>query len=371
MPHRPPRRIEHRPPVLRADAIAAFLEAPLVGDAGREIRGPAALDHAREDQVSFVSDGKYAAAAAQSRAGLLLVQEGLNVEAASAAIVRVPEARIAFQRVLGLFFPSCDRLEPGIHETAAVAEDASVHPTATVGPHCTIESGASIGAGAVLRSHVFVGQGSSVGADGYIYPHVSIRGGVSIGARCLLHSGVVIGSDGFGFVRVGDRHEKVAQIGGVRIGDDVEIGANSCIDRGALGDTVIGSGTKIDNLVHIAHNVQIGRNVLLIAQVGLSGSVTIGDDAVLAGQAAVAGHLHVGRGAQIGGRSGVMENIPEGLRVFGFPARNLRDFIRLQRSIEDLPELARKLQGLEAEVARLRQEQRPIDADAPADRTAD
>ncbi|MBK9387423.1 MAG: UDP-3-O-(3-hydroxymyristoyl)glucosamine N-acyltransferase [Planctomycetes bacterium] len=355
MPHRPPRRLEHRPPVLRAGEIASFLGAPLEGDPERAVRGPASLDQAQADQVSFVSDGKYAAVAAQTRAGVLLVQEGLNLAATGAAIVRVPEARIAFQRVLGLFFPAFDRFEPGIHETAVVAADATVHPEATIGPHCTIESGASIGARTVLRGLVHVGIGSRIGAEGYVYPNVSIRGGVAIGDRCILHSGTVIGSDGFGFVRVGDRHEKVSQIGGVTIGDDVEIGANTCIDRGALGNTVIGSGTKIDNLVHVAHNVQIGRNVLLIAQVGLSGSVTIGDDAVLAGQAAVAGHLHIGRGAQIGGRSGVLDDIPEGLRVFGFPARRLRDFMRLQRSIEELPEMARTLQALQAEVGRLRQ----------------
>jgi UDP-3-O-[3-hydroxymyristoyl] glucosamine N-acyltransferase len=354
MPHRPPRRLEHRPPVLRAGEIAGFLGAPLEGDPERQVRGPASLDQAREDQVSFVSDGKYAAVAAQTRAGVLLVQEGLNLAATGAVIVRVPDARIAFQRVLGLFFPACDRFEPGIHETAVVAADATVHPEATIGPHCTIESGASIGARTVLRGQVHVGIGSRIGADGYVYPNVSIRGGVAIGDRCILHSGVVVGSDGFGFVRVGERHEKVAQVGGVRIGDDVEIGANSCIDRGALGDTTIGSGTKIDNLVHVAHNVQIGRNVLLIAQVGISGSVTVGDDVIIAGQAAVAGHLRIGRGAQVGGRSGVMDDIPEGLRVFGLPARRLRDHVRLQRSFEELPELAAKFEALQAEVQRLR-----------------
>jgi UDP-3-O-[3-hydroxymyristoyl] glucosamine N-acyltransferase len=339
---------------LRAGEIASFLGTALEGDPERSICGPAALDQAGAEHVAFVSDAKYAAAAAHSKAGLLLVQEGLSVQNGASAIVRVPEARVAFQRVLTLFFPAFDHFEPGVHETAVVAEDAAIHPEATIGPCCIVEGGASIGARTVLRAHVHVGPGARIGADGHVYPNVSIRGGVAIGERCLLHSGVVIGSDGFGFVRVGERYEKVAQVGGVRIGDDVEIGANSCIDRGALGDTVIGSGTKIDNLVHVAHNVQIGRNVLLIAQVGISGSVIVGDDAILAGQAAVAGHLRIGRGAQIGGRSGVMEDIPDGSRVFGLPARRLRDFLRLQRSVEGLPETERKLAELTAEVERMR-----------------
>jgi UDP-3-O-[3-hydroxymyristoyl] glucosamine N-acyltransferase len=365
MPHRPPRRLEHRPPVLRAGEIATFLGAALEGDADRVVRGPAALDQAQADQVAFVSDGKYAVAATRTKAGVLLVQAGLSIDAADAAIVRVPDARIAFQRVLALFFPAFDRFEPGIHDTAVVAEDAEIHPEATIGPCCIVEAGASIGARTILRGNVHVGAGTRIGADGHVYPNVAIRGGVSIGDRCIFHSGVVIGSDGFGFVRAGERYEKVAQVGGVRIGDDVEIGANSCIDRGALGDTVIGTGTKIDNLVHVAHNVQVGRNVLLIAQVGISGSVTIGDDAILAGQSAVAGHLHIGPGAHVGGRSGVLDDIPASSRVFGFPARRLRDSMRLQRAVEALPETERKLRELAEEVQRLRER---LDQRGAADR---
>lgn len=354
MPIRPLRRLEHHTPNVSAGELAAILEAEIVGDSSRIVRGPAPLELAREDQLSFVSHRKYVAAVAASRAGVLLVQHDIEIPETSAVVLRVPDARNSFQHVLTLFFPLYDHFEAGIHELAVVAEDAEISPLASIGPFCIVEDGARIGAGTILRSHVHIGCGASLGAENYIYPQVVVRSGVKIGDRCVLHSGVVIGSDGFGFVRVKDQHRKVAQVGTVVVGDDVEVGANTCIDRGALGDTVIGSGTKIDNLVHIGHNVRIGERVLIVAQVGLSGSSQIGDDVIMAGQSAVGGHLKVGARAHVGGRSGVLDHVPEEARVFGFPARDIRHQMRIERSLRNLPETDRKVSQLEAQVAELR-----------------
>jgi UDP-3-O-[3-hydroxymyristoyl] glucosamine N-acyltransferase len=216
-----------------------------------------------------------------------------------------------------------------------------VHPTAVVGRNVKIAESARIGA------YVVIGDDSAIGADTWIYPHVTIYSKVTIGERCIVHSGARIGSDGFGYTFVDGRHMKVPQVGGVVIGNDVEIGANTCIDRGSVGPTEIGNGVKIDNLVHIGHNVRVGDLSIIVAQVGISGSTTLGKGVTLAGQAGLQGHITIGDGATIGGQAGVFSDVPAGATYSGYPARPHKEAMRVQGAVFKLPELIKRLRALE------------------------
>ena len=236
---------------------------------------------------------------------------------------------------------------PGVHPTAHVAPEAQIAASATVGPLCVVESGAVIGDRVHLQSQVFIGHGARIGDDSWLMPGVVVGAECALGHRVRVQPGVIIGSDGFGYEFVQGRHEKVPQVGSVEIGDDVEIGANTTIDRARFNRTVIGEGTKIDNLVQIAHNVVIGRHCLLCAQVGISGSVTIGDYVVLGGQAGVAGHLSIGKGAKIGGGAGVTQDVAPGAFVNGSPAIPLQLERRIAVLKQRLPELFKRVDTLE------------------------
>ncbi len=333
--------------------IAGRLDAALEGDGDLEITGVAGLREARPGDLSFVAQPRYAAEAARTRASALVVAPDWN-GAALCARLRVPQPEQAFARVAEWFAPPPVAPAPGVHPTAVVAPDARLGADVAIGPHCVIEAGAVIGERTALFAGCYVGFGAAVGPDCRLYPHVSIRERCRLGARVILHDGVVVGSDGFGYAAdaEGVRH-KIPQIGIVEIGDDVEIGANTTIDRARYGRTVIGNGVKIDNLVQIAHNVVIGDHAVVVAQVGIAGSAAIGARAVLAGQAGVSGHLTIGEGAVIGPQSGVNRDVPPGAQVLGSPPVPMPEYFRAHAHVLRLGEYRRRLAELEKRLARL------------------
>jgi UDP-3-O-[3-hydroxymyristoyl] glucosamine N-acyltransferase len=264
----------------------------------------------------------------------------------SKPLLRVESPRQAFLKVLEMFAPEPHHPE-GIDLNAVISPEADIADDVAIGAGCVIEAGARIGQGSVLYPLCYIGRDVRIGEQCVLYPNVTVMHGVQLGNRVIVHSGSVIGADGFGYVTVDGVHRKVPHIGTVEIGDDVEIGANVCIDRAKTGATRIGSGTKIDNLVHIGHNVQIGENCLLVAQVGIAGSARIGRYVVLAGQVGVADHVHIGEGAIVAAQSGVAGNLQGGQRYFGSPAREHGKQLRLMAYTSRLPELFERVKELE------------------------
>ncbi|HTD86696.1 MAG TPA: UDP-3-O-(3-hydroxymyristoyl)glucosamine N-acyltransferase, partial [Candidatus Binatia bacterium] len=253
---------------------------------------------------------------------------------------------IAFAKVLPLFFPD-QAFAPGIHPTAIIPSSAQVHPTAHVGPYCVLADNVRIGAHSVLRGANHIGANCRLGSEVHLFPNVTLYADIDVGHRVRIHSGSVIGADGFGYVFDGGIHRKVPQIGKVILGDDVEIGANVTIDRGALGTTIIGKGTKIDNLVQIGHNVVVGENCLIVSQAGVAGSSKLGNYVVLAGQVGIAGHLKIGNRVTIGAQSGVMHDIPDGETWLWSPAQPDKQAKRQMLALPKLPDLLRRLRAVE------------------------
>lgn len=265
------------------------------------------------------------------------------------ALIRVTNARIAFARVLPLFFPE-PKFAPGAHPSAIIAPTAKVDPTAHIGPFCTVGEQTRIGARAVLQGGNHVGPGCQLGDDAMLFPNVTIYSRSQLGNRVRIHSGTVIGADGFGYVLDQGAHCKIPQVGNVIIGDDVEIGANVTVDRGTLGATVIGRGSKIDNLVQIAHNVVVGEHTLLVAQVGIAGSSKLGNYTVLGGQVGIAGHLKIGNQVTVAAQAGVMRDVKDGERVLGSPAMEDRQAKRQIIAMQQLPDLIRRVRELEKQL---------------------
>ena len=317
------------------------------------IRGLAALADAAAGDLSFLGNPKYKSDVAGTRASIVLLpadfagepkagQLFLLVENPSAALARV------CARIEQSLWP---KPAPGVHPTAHVAPGAQIAATATVGPLCVVETGAVIGERVHLQAQVFVGRAARIGEDCWLMPGVVLAAECELGQRVRLQSGVVVGSDGFGYEFIGGRHEKIPQVGNVVIGDDVEIGANSALDRARFSRTTVGEGTKIDNLVQIAHNVVIGRHCLLCSQVGISGSTTLEDYVVLGGQAGLGGHITIGKGAKAGGQAGITADVPAGAFVNGTPAIPFQLERRLAILHQRLPELFRQVETLGARVA--------------------
>jgi UDP-3-O-[3-hydroxymyristoyl] glucosamine N-acyltransferase len=329
--------------------IAGHLDGEVVGDATATLTGFAHATSAKPGDLTFAENEDYFALAEQSAATAIIADERFKSD--RKILIRVPNARIAFAKAMALFFPE-KKFTAGIHPTAVIAASAKVDPTAHIGPHCVVGERVRIGARAVLQAGTCVGDDSKLGDDANLFPNVTIYPHTEIGQRVRIHAGAVIGSDGFGYVQDGGVHRKVPQIGNVIIGDDVEIGANVTIDRGALGPTVIGKGTKIDNLVQIAHNVEIGEGTLIISQVGISGSCKIGKYVVLAGQVGLAGHLNIGNQAIVAAKSGVMHDIPDGGKWLGIPAQPDKQAKRQLIAIQHLPELLRRVAELEKQAGK-------------------
>ncbi len=330
--------------------LARLVDGEVVGDPATPIRGIAGLDDAEPGDLSFVTDARHRAAAARSRASALLAPPGLELP--GRVVVRVRQPLLAVAHLLSLFHPEPPAV-PGIHPTAVVdatarvAADASVMAYAVVGPDSVVE------ARAVLHPHVVVGRRCRVGEGSVLHPHVVLREDVQLGRRVVIHPGAVLGADGFGYVFDGTQHRKIPQVGRVVVEDDVEIGANAAIDRATLGATVIGRGTKIDNLVQIGHNTVVGADSILVAQSGVSGSCRIGRGVVLAGQVGVADHVTVGDGAQVGAQAGVHHDIPAGAQVLGSPAIPAGEARRMLVALPRVPEVIRAVRALERRVAAL------------------
>jgi UDP-3-O-[3-hydroxymyristoyl] glucosamine N-acyltransferase len=329
--------------------LAARLQCRLDGEPGLEITRVATLDAAGPGDLSFFANPRYRRALRGTKATAVILGE--EAPAAPCAMLRTTLPYLALARALQVLVPA-PRVAPGVHPRAWVADTARVAPDATIGPFVSVEAGAVIGPRTIVHAHVSVGPGAVIGADCLLHAHVSIREGVVLGDRVVLQDGVVVGADGFGFARRADgTHEKIPQVGRVVIGDDVEVGANTTIDRPALGETCIGPGTKIDNLVQVAHGVTLGRNVLLAAQVGIAGSATLDDDVMLGGQVGVAGHITLGKGASAVGQSGITNSLPPGAFVSGYPAIDNRQWLRACAVFKHLPELKRSVARLESLLA--------------------
>ncbi|HUA20184.1 MAG TPA: UDP-3-O-(3-hydroxymyristoyl)glucosamine N-acyltransferase [Bryobacteraceae bacterium] len=333
---------------MRVEEIASHLKATWEGDGALEITGAASLESAAPHEISFVGSRKAAAQAVQSAAGCLLVTKDFPP---GRSVIRVGDPRAGFAAVIGLLYPSAP-VVPGIHASAVIAPDAVIPASAEIGPHVTIGPGARIGERSRIGPGCAIGAGVRLGSDCRVHANVAIYANVAIGDRAVLHSGCVLGADGFGFVRAGDHYEKFPQIGRVEIGNDVEIGANTCIDRAALGVTHIGDGVKLDNLVHIGHNCRIGRNVVIAAQTGLSGGVIVEDDAVIGGQVGIGDKARIESGAVLGSGCGVLTSkiVRRGQVVWGTPARPLREHLQQLASLGRLPELRAQVAELEKRI---------------------
>ena len=292
------------------------------------IVGVAPLSEATGEQLSFLSNPKYAPQLAETKAAAVLVASEL--EGDSPKWVRVANPYYAMATVVARFFAIRPKPE-GLSSHAVIASSAKLGPDVRVGAFVSIGEDVELGDGVVIYPHVTIEAGVVIGEGTILYPQVSVYAGCRIGRRCVIHSGVVIGSDGFGFATEGGRHHKIPQIGIVRIEDDVEIGAGTTIDRAALGETVIGEGTKIDNLVQIGHNVRVGKHCFLVAQVGIAGSTVLGDFVQVGGQSGFAGHLKIGDRARVYSKSAVFEDVPAGVWVRGIPAVSQREYVRQQR----------------------------------------
>lgn len=327
-----------------AAEVANCLQGKVIGDPATVLTGFAPADRARPGDLTFAESEAFFVKAEQSAAAAIIVSGPFRSERKT--LIQVPDARVAFAKALALFFPET-RPAPGIHPSAVIAPGASVDPSAHIGPHCVVSERARIGPRCVLYANDFVGEDCRLGEEVILFPNVTLYPRTEVGNRVRIHAGAVLGADGFGYVQDQGVHRKVPQIGNVIIGDDVEIGANTTIDRGALGPTIIGKGTKIDNLVMIAHNVEVGEHCLLVGQVGIAGSTKLGNYVVLAGQVGIAGHLQLGHGVTVAAQSGVMHNIPDGQKWFGTPAAPDKEAKRQMVALRHLPEALKRLSALE------------------------
>lgn len=314
------------------------------------ISGPAALAEAQAGEISFFGHPRYASDLRTTQAAAVLVPQDFDGET-PAACIRVENPSSAFTVITQQFIRPPATPAPGCHSSAVIAPDAVVSPEATIQACAVIESGAEIGPRTVIGAGCYVGAGAKIGADVFLHPRVMVREACVIGDRVIIHCGAVVGSDGFGYDTKDGRHTKIPQIGHVVIGHDVEIGANTTIDRARFGRTVIGEGTKIDNQVMIAHNVVIGRHCIICAQVGISGSTQVGDHVILAGQAGLVGHIKVGSGSIVGAQSGLSNDLPPKSIVVGSPPRPIGEWKRSIVRIDRLPELYARVKKLEQERA--------------------
>ncbi|MDQ3070413.1 MAG: UDP-3-O-(3-hydroxymyristoyl)glucosamine N-acyltransferase [Acidobacteriota bacterium] len=332
--------------------LAARLDCRLEGgDATAVVDGLAGLDDAGPSHVTFLANPSYAPRVAATRAAAIIANDALA--SAPCAILRAANPYLTFARAVALFAPA-DPAPAGVHATALVAADASLGEGVSVGPFTIIESGARIGARTRIGSHVTIGRGATLGDDCRVASHVSIRARVSLGHRVVMQDFAIAGSEGFGYAHRGDgTHEHIPQTGAVVIEDDVEIGALTAIDRPAVGETRICAGTKIDNLVQVAHGVRVGRNVLLAAQVGIAGSTRIEDGVALGGQVGVTGHVTVGRGVQAAAKTGVTGDIKAGTVIAGYPSDDIQSWRKSHAALRRMPQLRERIRQLEEKIEAL------------------
>jgi UDP-3-O-[3-hydroxymyristoyl] glucosamine N-acyltransferase len=335
---------------VKASAIALAVGGRFEGGSDPELTGAAPLDHAAPADLTLLSSPRYVQEAEGTVAGAILVSEEL------AARVRTDLPRIvvsdvhgALAMLLPLLYPQHPP-SPGVHPTAVLEPGVAIGVDVTIGAHAVVGAGSRIGDRAVIGPHVVIGRLCRIDAEAYLHSHVTLYDSVAVGERSILHSGVRAGVDGFGYSHTDGRHVKVLQVGRCTIGADVEIGANTCIDRGSIGSTIIGAGCKIDNLVHIAHNVRLGEHCIVIAQVGIAGSTRAGRYVTFGGQAGINGHITIGDGATVAAQAGVFGDVAPGETVSGYPARPHREALRAQAGLFKVPELLKRLRKLERAV---------------------
>ncbi len=324
-------------PLLSLSEVAVATGGRVMGDPEVQVGDLLPLEQAGEGELGFLADRRYLRFLSHSRAGALLVAEGLAdqvPEGCSAVVVKDPHRALAL--LVERFHPPLPT-PVAIHPTAVFGHGVRLGRDVSVGPYVVVGDGAVVGDRVVLSPHVVVGAGATIGDDTVLHPHVVLYPGVRIGREVILHAGVKVGVDGFGYVFHEGEHRKVPQVGGCQVGDRVEIGANSCLDRGSIGRTVVGDGAKLDNLVHLGHNVSVGPLALLVAQVGIAGSTRVGKGAVLGGQVGVSGHLEIGDGARLGAQAGVIGDVPPGETVSGYPARPHRSYLQAMAALFRLP----------------------------------
>ena len=325
--------------------LAEQTGADLDGDGSVLISGVAPIEQAQPGSITFVAKSTFERHIAATKASAIVLTP--KTEAGAIPVLRHKNPYLIFARIIDLLYPLPRRVAPGLDGSSTIHDTARIDATAGIGPQCILAEKVSVGANSQLMAQVYLGQGAAIGEDCLIYPGVKIMEGCQVGNRVILHAGVVIGSDGFGFAESDTGLKKIQQIGWVEVGDDVEIGANTTVDRGAIGPTKIGQGTKIDNLVQIAHNVDIGRHSIIVSQVGISGSTKIGNGVVLAGQAGIVGHIEIGDGVIIGAQSGITKSVKPGVTMFGSPAREIMETKRIEASMRRLPDLLKRVKKLE------------------------
>lgn len=330
--------------------LARLVDGRVEGDAEQTVKGVASVDEAGPDHITFASDERTLAIARRCEAGAVIVAD--DAPAIGRPLIRVPNPRLAFAIVLEQFAPPIDT-PAAIDETARIAADAVLGEGTVVGAYAVIGPGARLGSNVVVHPGVYIGGNVTVGDDSVLYPGVILMDRVEVGNRVVLHPGVVIGSDGFGYVRDGNRHRKMPQIGTVVIEDDVEIGVNSAVARATIGTTRVGRGTKLDGHVYIAHNVELGENVIIAGMSAVAGSAILEDDVTLAGQTGVTGHLRVGRGTVVAARGVVAGDVEPGSFVSGFPARPHAENMRILAAQRRVPELLKTVSRLEKRLAAL------------------
>jgi UDP-3-O-[3-hydroxymyristoyl] glucosamine N-acyltransferase len=338
--------------VLTASSIAALVNGRLVGDPDAAVTAIAPLDRAGERDLSFLASERYASQFAATRAAVTLVSPELEqVEGPVRARIVVARPHDALLRVLPKLYRE-PAVVAGVHPTAAIGRGVRLGAGVRVDAGAVLGDGCLIGAGTMVGANVVVGAGVEVGAQCKLFPNVVLYPGSMLGDRVAIHSGTVVGSDGFGYVYRDNAHQKIPHVGRCIIGDDVEIGANTTIDRGSISDTVVGAGTKIDNLVQVGHNVRIGRLCLIVAQAGIAGSAILEDGVVLGGQVGTRGHITIGKGAQIAGQSGVFGDVPAGATWSGHPARPHKEALRAQAALFKLAKIIRPLERLLGETGK-------------------
>jgi len=328
-----------------AEALGGKLDD---GDGSATVSSVAGLREAGPEQLSFLSNSKYRKLLSQTRAAAVLVAEDWAEPAENTRLIRVRDPDTAFARACEWFCPPPATYPPGIHPTAVISEQARIGEDVHIGPHVVIEEEAEVGDRCVLLAGVLIARGAHLGADSLLHAGAVLREHVIVGREAVLHNHVVIGSDGFGYtVNEDGSRTKVPQVGTVRVGDRVEIGAHTCVDRARFGETRIGNGVKIDNLVQVAHNVVIEEDAVLVSQVGLSGSTVVKSRAILAGQVGVAGHLTIGEGAVVGAQGGVTKDVPPGTYVWGTPATDFRKYSKTLSNVSRLSKLQERVAALE------------------------
>lgn len=333
------------------EVIASLTGGKIEGDKDREITGFAKIEEAKKGDISFIANPKYSHYAAATEAAALLVSEGFEAPAGvKATLIRVKDPYATLALLLQQF--TRKERKTGIEQPSHIGEGVIIGKDAYIGAFAYIADGAVIGDNVSIYPNSYVGEGVEIGDDSILYPNTTVYAGCRIGKRCILHSGSVVGADGFGFAPEGDEYRKIPQIGVVVVEDDVEIGANTTVDRATMGETRIGKGTKLDNLIQVAHNVVLGKNNVIAAQAGIAGSTKIGDSNRIGGQVGIAGHIKFGNRCEVGAQSGINKGYRDGARIIGYPATDIATFAKSAVLIRKLPDLFKELEAIKNEITK-------------------